>query len=52
MNDKKTLLDSYHYLANHYKEMYKQATEDRTKQEYKRQLVKAQEDISNLMHQC
>ena len=51
MKDKLNLLDSYQYLANHYREQYQQATENKIKQEYKRQLIKVQEDISVLMQQ-
>ena len=51
MKNKLSLLDSYQYLANHYREQYQQATDNKIKQEYKRQLIKAQKDISILMQQ-
>ncbi|MCK5477511.1 MAG: hypothetical protein KAI44_01210 [Methylococcales bacterium] len=48
MKNTQVLLDSYQYLANHYKEQYHQATETKIKQEYKRRLIKVQQDISTL----
>ena len=51
MKTKLSLLDSYQYLANHYRELYEQATENKIKQEYKRRLIKAQKDLSILMQQ-
>ena len=48
MKNTQALLVSYQYLANHYKEKYQQATDNRIKQEYKRRLIKIQEDISTL----
>ena len=45
MKNTQALLVSYQYLANYYKEQYQQATDNRIKQEYKRRLIKAQQDI-------
>ena len=51
MKNTQNLLDSYQYLATHYREQYQLATINKIKQEYKRQLIKIQKDISILSQQ-